>query len=127
MTTEIGSIDDLLTNQTIKPKEVHHDSEIEESTSEINEDIYSLNNDNDKEHHKEVEEQDHNNESQQDSDEYGNEKPQENEVIRDRLARQAESLKRQHQAEIDSLRQEFLASQNKGVQKGSKDFEYDEN
>jgi hypothetical protein len=60
-----------------------------------------------------------------DTDEYGNEKEPENEVIRDRLKKQAESMNRKHQAEIDSLRAQLAergASQQ--IQQAAGDFEY---
>lgn len=58
-----------------------------------------------------------------DLDDYGNKKAQDNEVIRERLARQAESLKRQHQAEIDQLKAQLMANQ--GVPQGAAEgFEY---
>ncbi len=62
----------------------------------------------------------------EDEDEYGNKASADNEVIRERLARQAESLKRKHQAEIDDLRAQ-LANQgaSQQVQQAAKDFEYD--
>ena len=59
-------------------------------------------------------------------DEYGNEKEPDNEVIRERLKKQAESMSRKHQAEIDQLRSQ-LAQQGAApaVQKAAQDFEYD--
>jgi hypothetical protein len=66
-------------------------------------------------------------ESQPETDEYGNKGTPDNEVIRDRLARQAESLNRKHQQEIDSLRAQLTVNQSQAVQQASKDFEYDPN
>ncbi len=61
-------------------------------------------------------------------DDYGNERPVENEVIRERLRKQAESMERRHQAELDNLRQQ-LSQQGASpqVQQAAKDFEYDAN
>lgn len=59
------------------------------------------------------------------TDEYGNTQEPENKGIRDRLKKQAESLERKHQAEIDALRAQLSqlgASQQ--VQKAASDFEY---
>lgn len=61
------------------------------------------------------------------TDDYGNNKSKDNEVIRERLARQAESLKRQHQAEIEALRAQLTANQPQAVQQASEGFQYDEN
>lgn len=61
-------------------------------------------------------------------DEYGNEKQPDNEVIRERLRKQAESLNRKHQAEIESLRAQLAQSgASQQVQKAASDFEYDPN
>lgn len=57
-------------------------------------------------------------------DDYGNEKTRDNDVIRERLARQAESLKRQHQAELDALRAQLTPNQQQQV---AENFQYDEN
>lgn len=60
------------------------------------------------------------------TDEYGNEKEPENEVIRDRLKKQAESMNRKHQAEIDSLRAQLAGSgASQQVQQAASEFEYD--
>lgn len=58
-------------------------------------------------------------------DEYGNAKDFDNKKIRERLKRQAESMTKRHQAEIDALRAQ-LASQgaSQQVQQAAKDFEY---
>jgi hypothetical protein len=67
-------------------------------------------------------------EAHDDSDEYGNKEPTDNDVIRERLARQAESLKRKHQAEIDELRAQLVnQGASREVQQAAKDFEYDPN
>ncbi len=62
------------------------------------------------------------------TDEYGNEKEKENPVIRERLKKQAESMSRRHEAELNALRQQ-LAQQNAApaIQQATKDFEYDPN
>lgn len=59
-----------------------------------------------------------------DTDDYGNTKERDNDVIRERLARQAESLKRQHQAELDALRAQLTPNQQQHV---ADNFQYDEN
>ncbi len=64
---------------------------------------------------------------EEDTDDYGNTKSKDNEVIRDRLARQAESLKRQHQAELDALRAQLTPQQNYAVNQAAEGFHYDEN
>ncbi len=59
------------------------------------------------------------------TDEYGNEREPENKEIRERLKKQAESMTRRFQAEIDDLRAQ-LAQQgaSREVQQAAKDFEY---
>lgn len=63
-----------------------------------------------------------------DEDDYGNKKPVDNEVIRERLKKQAESLERKYQGEIQALRDQ-LAQQgaSKEVQQAAQEFEYDPN
>jgi len=65
--------------------------------------------------------------SDDESDDYGNTRPKDNEVIRERLARQAESMKRQHQAELDALRAQLTPQQNQAVNQAAEGFNYDEN
>lgn len=61
-------------------------------------------------------------------DDYGNKKQVENEAIRERLARQAESMQRKHQAEIDALRAQLAAKgASNEVQQAAQEFEYDPN
>lgn len=61
-------------------------------------------------------------------DDYGNKKQVENEAIRERLARQAESMQRKHQAELDALRAQLAAKgASNEVQQAAQDFEYDPN
>jgi hypothetical protein len=134
--TEVSSIDALLTGGTVDykqdaPKKIPEKKEIEEhEPSEAGESEESTDDDNlDIETESmahEASDSEIGEESHEEQDEYGNRKQIDNEVIRDRLARQAESLKRQHESEIAALRQQ-LAQQNANpeVQKAAKDFEYD--
>lgn len=66
-----------------------------------------------------------NNDEQQETDEYGNSKEPENKEIRERLKKQAESLNRKHQAEIELLRSS-LAKQGAApeIQQAAQDFNY---
>lgn len=61
-------------------------------------------------------------------DEYGNEKENLSKSMQKRLERQAESLKRKHDAELAELRQQLAqAGASKEVQQAAKDFEFDPN
>lgn len=60
-----------------------------------------------------------------DVDEYGNDSKPDNDVIRDRLARQAESLNRKHQQELENMRMQLAANNAPAqVQQAAQDFEY---
>lgn len=61
-------------------------------------------------------------------DDYGNPKPIDNEIIRERLKKQAESMQRKHQAELDALRAQLeQAGASQQVQQAAKNFEYNPN
>ena len=62
-------------------------------------------------------------------DEYGNkeEAGNDNEIIRERLARQAESMNRKHQQEIEDLKRQLMQNQTQQVQQAVQDFEHDPN
>jgi len=130
--SEISSIDDLLlgTGNSTQPQTPEHQPELaedyghEENVEILPDDRYPANDTT------EYEEEEQETEGQiakpvPDSvDEYGNKAEVENSVVRERLARQAESMKRQHAAEMEAMRQELLAQQNSQMKQPSKEFEY---
>ena len=134
----ISSIDELLMGGSTSQNPMSPEEKMQEAPEEV-EELES----NEPEHEEEPETEDneesrHEDESEEhddkpepkkkevEVDEYGNEKEPDNEVIRERLKKQAESMSRKHQAEIDQLRAQ-LAQQGAApaVQKAAQDFEYD--
>ncbi len=60
-------------------------------------------------------------------DDYGNEKEDLSEKMQKRLQRQAENMKRQHEAEMHALRQQLTIQQQKELQQATRNFESDPN
>jgi hypothetical protein len=60
-------------------------------------------------------------------DDYGNEKEDLSEKMQKRLQRQAENMKRQHEAEMQALRQQLTIQQQKELQQATRNFESDPN
>lgn len=134
---DISNIDDLLmggktATQPATPEHQYEPEEIEEvepQESEGNFD-YDSGEEETESHEEPSEEADNSQEDETESheDEYGNKTAQLSKSMQKRLERQAESLKRKHELEILSLRQQLEqqgASQQ--VQQAAKDFEYDPN
>lgn len=127
-----SSIDDLLLGggNSTQPKTPEHQYQEEpEAIEEMDEETIDYGDDNTNSEQEAQEEDSDDNDSevkQLETDEYGNEQEPENKEIRDRLKKQAESMTRRHQAEIDAL-QAQLAQQgaSKEVQQAARDFEYD--
>jgi hypothetical protein len=137
--SSISNIDDLLmgvgnSQQPATPehKDMQEVAEIEEMESDVPD--YSDDQEvsepkqepQDDESDAEHQESDDDTRAESEQDEYGNEKEVLSKSMQKRLERQAESLKRKHEAEINQLRaqlQQQGASQQ--VQQAAKDFEYD--
>lgn len=125
MATEYSSIDHLLTgNKTETQPQTPEDMREEESIyAEEEPEIQQQ-----EEIEPEQEEQSHDLEEkekqkQSSEDEYGNKKAIDNEVIRERLARQAESLNRKHQQAMEELKRQLTPQQ----QQAADNFEYNPN
>ena len=138
MATETSSIDELLMGhatpshpQTPEHKEEEYE-EVESNEADVHEvdvaqDSYEQDRQDAQEHEEENAEEDEKPRPQEEIDDYGNKKPVDNEVIRERLRKQAESMKRQHQAEIDALRVQLTANQQYANKPSTEGFQYDEN
>lgn len=123
---DIQSIDHLLTGtpeytktQVKEPEQQHENEQIDDNyavSEEINESPSSDYNESSDDDTQEV--------SDSEMDDYGNEVQKDSDVIRERLKRQAESMERRHQAELDALRAELSRSGvNAQTQKAVSDFE----
>ncbi len=130
MSTHTSNIDDILlgAHTTTQPATPEYQEPIEHETEEVeaqHDTPVSYEVDNEEPGADiEVSESQVSDSHTEDVDDYGNTKAKDNEIIRERLARQAESLKRQHQAELDALRVQLTPVQQQQVADG---FQYDEN
>ncbi|HWW39668.1 hypothetical protein [Pedobacter sp.] len=133
---QISNLDDLLATGKITPTEIAEKLEGEEDGSrddyENNSDIpeqQPRSNDEDVgDKDTTTNEQIEDATPEVETDDYGNKKTTDNEVIRERLKKQAESMTRKHEAEIEALRAQLAETgASREVQKAAKDFEYDPN
>ena len=131
MSTVTSNIDDVLAESMMVPsKTIENEPVYDESpdTIEVEEPIedkkpfeYGYENNEIKNEAPEEIKQDEN------EDEYGNKAETNNDVIRERLARQAESMNRKHQQEIDDLKRQLMINQNPQIQQAVQDFQHDPN
>ncbi len=128
---EISNIDELLTSdmpgQRQESPETHEEQTDADDNTEDNSDLSEQHADEPEssDDSDAAESADSKDSESDDEDDYGNKKPVDNEVIRERLKKQAESLERKHQAELQALRQQLaVEGASKEVQQAAKDFEY---
>lgn len=142
MSENYGNIDDILVGgktatQPATPESHHRDPvEVQELDSAEKEDLYGINDDpqdpqeSEDDHTRELGGPGEQEESTEDDhtksfDEYGNETENLSDSMKKRLQRQAESLKRKHDAEIAALRAQLTPIQQEQLQQEVRNFEAD--
>ncbi len=130
----MNNLDDLLHGQktSLHPEtpensyEEQEEEDFQEDTDDTQEEAQDDILDSTEEEERETEEEDKPEETQNDEniDEYGNKEVKDSENMPERLKKLADKMNRQHQAEIDALRQEFM-QQKAEEQQTQKEFEFD--
>lgn len=124
MATEYSSIDHLLTgNKTEVQPQTPEDMRQEESVYTETEPEIQEKEEVEPEQEETSDSEEEETREQSSEDEYGNKKAIDNEVIRERLARQAESLNRKHQQAMEELKRQLTPQQ----QHAADNFEYNPN
>lgn len=133
---QISNLDELLATGKVSPTETVEKVGVEENgsrddyqdNSDISEQQPTSDNDDGRDKDASTNEELEAAQPEVETDDYGNQKTPENEVIRERLKKQAESLTRKHEAEIEALRSQLAENgASREVQKAARDFEYDPN